>query len=56
MALEISESTIATGEDMSTLQENLATARKDGWVVSGPIVVRSGRLVQTIIKLRPSNY
>jgi hypothetical protein len=55
MALEVKESTVAMGEDMSILLENVSLARQDGWIVSGPIVVRAHHLVQTIVKLSPIN-
>jgi len=55
MALEIKESNVAMGEDMATLLENISLARQEGWIVSGPIVVHTGHLVQPIIKLTPLN-
>jgi len=55
MALEIKESNIAMGDDMPTLLENISLARQEGWVVSGPIVVRARHLVQPIVKLTPLN-
>lgn len=53
MAQEVKDTSIAAGSDMSELLTNISNAKKNEWIVSGPIVKRAQHLNQTLIKLGP---
>jgi hypothetical protein len=50
MALQVEASTIAAGKDVRELLDNVASARKDGWVASGAVLTHGQYLTQAMVK------
>ena len=50
MAQEVKDSTIATGQDIDELLVNVGSAKQEGWIAAGPIVLHGQYLTQTLVK------